>query len=252
MSRVSTAVTDQASEYSEDAMAEQGSSKRARREIEVKPYPQLELAEIKLKDNGKGKNGHLAYPLIDGEPIRFNLTPSDWVRTPFGFDIDGKYEKPSFIGGKVPEVEGVSESLSLRLEVPQEQADFLDKLDGTCKEAFLKIAEGKWNDSVTTNPVFKNFMVKIGIVLKGRDLTKIAIVVDGKVERGEGWNFIEPFFKRYNGFRNAGIKMSVKVRKLWNVAGKAGLGLEATHLVLRPNERPIEKDPFADDSELLA
>ena len=46
--------------------------------------------------------------------------------------------------------------------------------------------------------------------------------------------------------------MSVKVRKLWNVAGKAGLGLEATQLVLRPAERPAEKDLFADDSELLA
>jgi hypothetical protein len=116
----------------------------------------------------------------------------------------------------------------------------------------LKIAEGKWNDIVTANPVFKTSMVKIGVVLKGRDLTKIAIVIDGKVERGEGWNFIEPFFKRCNGFRNADVKMSAKVRKLWNVAGKAGLGLEATHLVLRPTERPVEKDPFGDDTELLA
>jgi hypothetical protein len=249
---MSAAFADQASECSEEAMAEQGSSKRARREIDVKPFSQLDLTQIKMKDNGKGKNGHLSYPLIDSEPIRFNLTPSDWVRTPFGFDIDGKYEKPSFLGGKAPEVEGISESLSLRLEVPQEQADFLTALDSTCKEAFLKIAEGKWNDLVTTNPVFKNSMVKIGVVLKGRDLTKIAIVVDGKVERGEGWSFIEPFFKRCNGFRNADIKMSAKIRKLWNVAGKAGLGLEATHLVLRPTERPVEKDPFGDDNELLA
>ncbi len=233
-------------------MAEQGPSKRARREIEVKPFQQVDLAQFKLKDNGKGKNGHLAYPSIDGGPIRFHLTPSEWVRTPFGFDIDGKYEKPSFLGGKAPEKEGASECLSLRLEVPQEQADFLDKLDMTCKEAFLKIAEGKWNDIVTTNPVFKNFMCKIGVVLKGNDLTKIAIVLDGKVERGEGWVFIEPFYKRCNGFKNAEVKMSVKVRKLWNVAGKAGLVLEATQLVLKPAERPVEKDLFADDSELLA
>ena len=234
-------------------MAEQGSAKRARREIEVKPFSQLDLAKVEVKDKGKGKSGHLSYPLLENDVIRFNLTPSDWIRTPFGFDIDGKYEKPSFIpGGMSPAVEGMSESLSLRLEVPQEQADFLCKLDGACKEGFLKIAEGKWNDLVASNPVFKNYTCKVGVVLKGRDLTKIAIVVDGKVERGEGWFFVEPFYKRCNGFKNADVKMSVKVRKLWNVAGKAGLGLEATQLVLRPAERPAEKDLFADDSELLA
>ena len=234
-------------------MAEQGSAKRARREIEVKPFSQLDLAKVEVKDKGKGKSGHLSYPLLENDVIRFNLTPSDWIRTPFGFDIDGKYEKPSFIpGGTSPAVEGMSESLSLRLEVPQEQADFLCKLDGACKEGFLKIADGKWNDLVASNPVFKNYTCKVGVVLKGRDLTKIAIVVDGKVQRGEGWFFVEPFYKRCNGFKNADVKMSVKVRKLWNVAGKAGLGLEATQLVLRPAERPAEKDLFADDSELLA
>ena len=46
--------------------------------------------------------------------------------------------------------------------------------------------------------------------------------------------------------------MSVRVKKLWNVAGKAGLGLEATQLVLRPSERPTEVDLFSDDAALLA
>ena len=51
---------------------------------------------------------------------------------------------------------------------------------------------------------------------------------------------------------HADVKMTVRVKKLWYVAGKAGLGLEATQLVLRPSERPTEADAFADDDELLA
>ena len=35
------------------------------------------------------------------------------------------------------------------------------------------------------------------------------------------------------------------------MAGKAGLGLEATHVVLRPTDRPTVANPFEDDDELL-
>jgi hypothetical protein len=79
------------------------------------------------------------------------------------------------------------------------------------------------------------------VVLKGNDLTKLAIVVDGKVERGEGWQFQEPFIKRGNSFKFADVKL-----------GKAGLGLEATQLVLKPSERPTEEEAFGNDNDLLA
>ena len=81
--------------------AEERSTKRAR--IEIKPYTELDLSEFTLKNKGKGTNGgHMAYPLLAGESIRFNLTANEWLRTHFGFDVDSKFDKPSFLGGKVP------------------------------------------------------------------------------------------------------------------------------------------------------
>ena len=226
-------------------------AKRARAEFDILPYRQIDMEQFALKDKGKGKNGHVAYPLIGGETIRFNLTPGDWLRAPFGFDVDGKYDKPSFLGGKEVD-KGASEGLSLRLDLFQQQAEFLRLLDATSKEAFAELVDAKWNDLVTSNPVFKSSLCKVAVVLKGSELTQLAIVVDGKVERGEGWEFLEPYVKRFNSFKFAEAKLTVKVRKLWNVAGKAGLGLEATQLVLKPNERPKEANAFADDDELLA
>ena len=254
MSVVAADISDQAcqSECAEEAMSNTGEPAAKRARIEVKPYTEIDPSELALKDKGKGKNGHLAYPHMAGETIRFNLSPSEWLRTPFGFDVDGKYEKPSFLGGKEPEKANSSESLSLRLQLSEEPAKFLAELDVTAAEAFAKIVDAKWNLLVAMNPLFKNSLCKVSVILKGSDLTKLAIVVDGKVHRGEGWEFLEPFIARCNAFKFADVKITVKVKKLWNVAGKAGLGLEATQIVLKPSQGATEEDAFANDDELLA
>ena len=232
------------------AMATEGPTKRAR--IEVKPFEDIDLSKIALKDKGKGKQGHIAFPLLDGEVIRFNLTPSDWSKNPFGFDVNSKFEKPSFLGGKEPEKVGTSEGLSLRVDLQTEQAEFLKKLDMATKDAFALLVDNKWNELVASNPLFPQPTCKITVILKGSGLTEIAVVRDGKVHRGEGWNFLEPHIEPCNYFKFAEVKLTVRVKKLWNVAGKAGLGLEATHLVLRPTDRPTVANPFEDDEELLA
>ena len=87
-----------------DSEAMEHATKRAR--IAVKPFQDIDLDKFVLKNNGKGKNGHNTFPLIAGEPIRFNFTPAGWVETPFGFDTSGNYENPSFLGGVPPEKKG--------------------------------------------------------------------------------------------------------------------------------------------------
>ena len=254
MSSTAVDISDQAvSEHSNEAMSsvtEERPTKRAC--IDISNYDDVDLSEFTLRDKGKGKNGHMAYPLLGSESIRFNLTPSDWLQTPFGFDVDGKYEKPSFLGGKAPEKVDSSEGLSLRVNLQPEQAVFLAKLDETARTAFAELVDAKWNTLVVENPLFRTSLCKISVVLKGADLTKLAIVIDNKVIRGEGWAFLETYLGNCRNFKYAEVKMSVRVKKLWNVAGKAGLGLEATQLVLRPTERPAEMDLFSDDAALLA
>jgi hypothetical protein len=128
--------------------AQEGRRVRARVEFAVLPFSDVDLNEFALKDNGKGKNGHNAFPLVNGEGIRFNLTPTGWLKTPFGFDVDGKYEKPSFLGGNAPEKANASEGLSLRVNLQPEQAVFLKKLDEISKTAFAELVDAKWNPLV--------------------------------------------------------------------------------------------------------
>ena len=254
MSSAAVDISDQAfSQHSDEAMSSVTEERPAKRAcIDISNYDDVDLSEFALKDKGKGKNGHLAYPLLGSESIRFNLTPSDWLQTPFGFDVDGKYEKPSFLGGNAPEKANASEGLSLRVNLQPEQAVFLKKIDEISKTAFAELVDAKWHPLVVENPLFKSSLCKIGVVLKGADLTKITVVVDNKVIRGQGWSFLEAYLVNCRNFKYAEVKMSVRVKKLWNVAGKAGLGLEATQLVLRPTDRPAEVDLFSDDAALLA
>ena len=90
------------------------------------------------------------------------------------------------------------------------------------------------------------------VTLKGEELTKIAVVANNKVTRGEGWDFLKEYIDSGNTFRNSEVKLTARVKKLWNAGGKAGIQLEATQIVLRPGDRPTEKAAFDDDSELLA
>ena len=223
----------------DSAMADGQASKKAR--IDVKRFDEIQINDFTLKDKGKGKNGHMAFPLIGGEMIRFNLTPSDWAQTPFGLDVDSKFEKPSFLGGEEPEKKSAPEGLNLRLNLQPEQAAFLKQLDAVAEEAFGKLVDNKWNPLVSTNPLFQKSVCRV-----------VTIVQDGKIHRGEGWDFIEPFVKSCNSFKFAEVKIGIRVKKLWNVADKAGLGLEAAQIVLRATEKPTEVDLFDDDEELLA
>ena len=102
---------------------------------------------------------------------------------------------------------------------------------------------------VNANAILRLSSCKVAVILKGDGLTKLAIVQNSNVERGEGWEFLQGY---NSNFKRAEVKLTVRVKKLWNVAGKAGLSLEATQLVLRPTEKPTEQDAFGDDQELLA
>ena len=220
------------------------SAKRAR--IEIPSFTDLDVLKVSLKNSGVGPGGGLrVYPLLDGETIRFNLTPQAWLETPYGFDLSSKYEDklPSFLGGKPP-ASGMPEGLSMRVNLGPAEHLFLDTLDAQCSIRFSSLAKVAWSKLV------KDQGCKVTATLTGphEGLTKIAIVQDGKVLRGEGWDFLKPYV---DSLRHAEVKAVVRVKKLWNVAGKAGLNLEATQLAFRATEKPTEADAFGDDAALL-
>jgi hypothetical protein len=213
--------------------------------IEIASFSQLNLQEFALKQVGKSKKDQKFYANIAGLPIRANLTPADWLSTRFGFDFSGAYEKPSFLGGKAPERSGCPESLSIRVSLSAAQAEFLQKLDEASQSAFSDITPCKWNPLISA----QYNQCKFNAVLAGDGMTKLAVVNDGKVLRGEGFDFLQTF---KTNFAQSDVKLVFRVRKVWHQAGKAGLSLEATQLVLRPSERPVEEEAFANDDDLLA
>ena len=227
-----------------DASAEQRSSKRQC--TGIKNFDEIDLGKFQLKDLGGGK----AFPNIAGEFLIFNLNPRDWFRTTYGFDVNSKFDKPSFLGGKQPEKPDATESLNLRMILQPEQAKFLVELDNMAKQAFAGLVpDADWNDLVTEQPLWQSGKVfKVAVNLKGKDLTNIAVVADGKVIRDAGWEFLKPHLDRCTNFTRGDVKVVAKV-KLWHVGEKAGLKLEAVQLALRPC-RGLEI-AFA-DSELLA
>jgi len=231
--------------------AGQPPAKRARTEVEVPSFASVDLSQFTLKDKGEGKNGgRLAFPFVAAEPIRFNLTPTGWLESPFGFDTACKFKKPSFLGGPEPEA-GIPEGLELRIDLPQTEAEFLSQLDEKCRDAFEQHVKVAWSPLVGENSLFQTKWGRVTVILKGDGLTRMAVVADNKVVRGEGWDFLKTYIEKGNTFRRAEIKLTVRVKKLWHVEGKAGIKLEATQLVLRAQERR-EADAFADDAELLA
>lgn len=234
--------TDFTLDHSDDLTMDRA-QKRAK--IEIVSFEQLNLEKFTLNQVGKTKKDQKVYANIDGKPIRANLTPNDWVSTRFGFDFSGQYEKPSFLGGKAPDRKGCPESLSIKVTLNTAQLEFIQKLDESAQAAYADICPGKWNPLV--NPGYSQ--CKFSVVLAGDGLTQLMVVKDGKVHRGEGFDFLKTFDGSFN---NAQLKLVFRVRKVWQHTGKAGLSLEATQLVIKPTEKPVEENAFADDDALLA
>ena len=137
------------------------------------------------------------------------------------------------------------------MNLQPEQAEFLSRLDDAAQKAFAQVAEASWHPLVVKDETRNLDSSKVKIILKGADLTKLTIVQNGTVTRGEGWPFLQNFLAGSSNCRRAEVKVTVRVKKLWNVAKKAGLSLEATQIALRI-DKPIEEEAFGNDAELLA
>ena len=235
--------------YSSSAVVEP-SPKRVKRE--VPSFKEIDLGQLLLKDNGKNRagNGKLVMPLLGNQRLRCNLTPQGFLKVPFGFDVSGKYAKPSFLVGGEP---GKSESLSLVLQPGAEETAFLQEVDGFFKDAFAKLDEkSQWHPLV--NETEKHGVTtKVKVVLEGEGLTQLKVIgADKKVHTGYGWKWLKPFLAENRNLRNSQCKAVVTLANLWCVSRKAGLSFTATHLVLIAAEKDEADEDVFDDEALLA
>ena len=144
-------------------------TQRAR--TETLSFDQLDLAKLQFKDiksNPKGPPSVIV--LYEGVGPRFNLTPTGWLNCKYGFDISGKYSKPSFLGGPMPENEGFSEGLALRIFLDSEQAKFLREIDQKACEEYKAFGKADWQPLLHEDPVFDGPpSVKVHVTLAGQD-----------------------------------------------------------------------------------
>ena len=237
--------------YLSRAMSAEGAStepspKRAK--IEMPSFQDLDLKQLVLRDNGTTKQGgRLTLPLLGANRLRCNLTPAGFLKAPFGFDVSGKYQKPSFLVGGTA---GKSEGLGLVLQLGDAEASFLRAVDDFYREEFSKLdKKTQWHDLVTATDKH-GVHSKVKVILQGVGLTQLKIVgLDKQIHIGYGWEFLRLHLPDNGNFRGSRCKATVSLSSLWNVSRKAGLTFVATHLVLVASEKSseVEEDVFDDD-----
>ena len=218
-------------------------AKKARVE-EPKPFQQLDVDAMTMKIvDGKDEKYYVA--LLNNEVIEFLLTPAEPTKITWGFDMEGSVEERSFNCAAVKS-KG-NENLSIRVELGDEQAEFLQKVDEKMQGLFGEKLE--WTPMVTRNPLFNKGTAKLQVCLKGNEaaLTLLKFKPGDVVERGHGWDFLKQFAEadkgRRNAFTGAEVKAVVKLRawKMTDKDGKvrAGVSMAATQLFIKPKPHVI-------------
>ena len=220
-------------------------AKKARLE-DPKSFQELNVDAMTLKIVD-GKTDKFYVALLDNEVIRFLLTPDEPTKITWGFDTSGAVEQRSFHKGGV--VAKGNESLSIRVELDSELAEFLEKVDAKMKGLFGTDEELEWSPMVNKNEKYDKPTAKLNVCLSGDDstLTLLKFKPGDVVECGHGWEFLKGYAdaekNRRNAFTGAEAKMVAKLRawKMTDKDGKvrAGVSMAATQLFIKPKPRIV-------------
>ena len=220
------------------------SNKRARSSI-------TQVADVKV-DELQLRNIPGSTIIIDAarQILRLNLTPNGSIPTRFGFQTYGGESRP-FMRGEASDRR--SDGMNITLQVAGILADQLEALDRRCCELYM--ASLPENDQKPQwKPLVKDYegdkLVKVAVNLVGEDCASMAVQPreGGDATSGSGWAFLQPLLKPANYFRHADTKAVVKLTRVWNYNGYAGVKLLAQQLRMRAAEvdEEEEEDPFAD------
>ena len=209
-------------------------AKRARTEA-PESYRKLDLEALSLKKI-EGRETPIYLTVVDGHMPEFILTPEEPTVLLRGFDFSGKKEKRSFNSD-----EGKGNSLSLYVQLDEEQADFLKKASNRIKTEFEAEGEVEWAP-MFGGEKYSTYAVGIDVVLAGQEnsLTHIRVKKGEEKHAGTGWAFLKEMAGERGTFKGSEAMFVVKFRA-WravvNGVTKAGLKLVATQLALKVPER---------------
>ena len=168
--------------------------------MEVQSFVEVRVEDLKLKELVDVKTDSGAPSVVVNGLTPFNPTPSGWLLTRCGFDLNCKYGKPSFLGGQKSE-KAKSESLSTRIVLDTKTTAFLKNLDEKVSEEYKKIHDVPWQPLVSEDLLFNGgSSVKVQVALTGAPLTKLTAVDNEKVDRGEGWEFLQDYLEKKVNF----------------------------------------------------
>jgi hypothetical protein len=245
----------------EEITVEHPPPKRVKREM--LDYNAVDLSQLKLEDLGVDKKGNRRFrPLLGESLLHCNLTPRGFQWAPFGFDVSGKFKKPSFLSNQPSQR---SEGLNLALHIrAKKEYKFLHAIDDFFKTKVAELDPAlQWRPLGNYDVIdllHELYCTKVKVVLAGEGLTQLKVIDRNiNIHTGAGWDFLQSHLAAFANFRHARVKVATRLSNLWCVEGKAGLTLTATHLVLTfPKPLPGKKDTdehtfenvFDDDSIL--
>ena len=210
-------------------------AKRARTEA-PEPYRKLDLAALALKKI-EGRDSPIYLVVVDNHVAEFILTPEEPAVLLRGFDMSGEKEKRSFNA----EGEGKGNSLSLYVQLDEEQADFLKKASNRIKTEFEAEGEVEWTP-MFGGEKYSTYAVGVDVVLAGQEssLTHLRIKRGEDKQAGAGWAFLKEIAGEKGTFKGSEAMFVVKFRAwkaLVNGVTKAGLKLVATQAAIKVPER---------------
>ena len=144
-------------------------AKRARTEA-PESYRKLDLEALSLKKID-GRETPIYLTVVDNHVPEFILTPEEPTVLLRGFDFSGEKEKRSFNSD-----DGKGNSLSLYVQLDEEQADFLKKASNPIKTEFELEGEVEWAP-MFGGEKYSTYAVGIDVVLAGQEtaLTHIRV-----------------------------------------------------------------------------
>ena len=169
------------------------------------------------------------------ENISCPILLSHSAHAPFGVEVESRFAPlPIFAGGTDPR-----KHLTVQLEVSEEDAAGLRRLDEACEKA--STSPGAWSPLVTLRD--GRLFVKVRLQVVGPRPSTLRI--GGEDLQPGSWAALEAILLAHHNLRGAQVKAAIRAGYVWSVSGRRGISLSLEQLVVEtPKEAQSTLDYF--------